>query len=214
MENNNDVPVRKILDILADCYPDAHCELNYRNPFELLIATILSAQSTDIQVNKVTAPLFEKYPTPADFLTLTEEELAAEIRGLGLFRNKSKNILKTCRLLVEQYNEEVPREREELEKLPGVGRKTASVVLSNAFNVPALAVDTHVHRVANRLGLANSKNTMDTERQLTSQIPREEWSITHHRIIWHGRRVCSARSPKCNTCALLSVCKYGKNRIE
>ncbi len=111
MENNNDVPVRKILDILADCYPDAHCELNYRNPFELLIATILSAQSTDIQVNKVTAPLFEKYPTPADFLTLTEEELAAEIRGLGLFRNKSKNILKTCRLLVEQYNEEVPRER-------------------------------------------------------------------------------------------------------
>ncbi len=113
MENNNDVPVQKILDILADCYPDAHCELNYRNPFELLIATILSAQSTDIQVNKVTAPLFEKYPTPADFLTLTEEELAAEIRGLGLFRNKSKNILKTCRLLVEQYNEEVPREREE-----------------------------------------------------------------------------------------------------
>lgn len=214
MENNNDVPVRKILDILADCYPDAHCELNYRNPFELLIATILSAQSTDIQVNKVTAPLFEKYPTPADFLTLTEEELAAEIRGLGLFRNKSKNILKTCRLLVEQYNEEVPREREELEKLSGVGRKTASVVLSNAFNVPALAVDTHVHRVANRLGLANSKSTMDTERQLTSQIPREEWSITHHRIIWHGRRVCSARSPKCNTCALLSVCKYGKNRIE
>ncbi len=214
MENKNEVPVREILDILADCYPDAHCELNYRNPFELLIATILSAQSTDAQVNKVTAQLFEKYPTPYHFLTLTEEELAFEIRSLGLFRNKSKNILKTCRLLVEEYNGEVPSEREALEKLPGVGRKTASVVLSNAFNVPALAVDTHVHRVANRIGLANSKNTMETERQLTSQIPREEWSITHHRIIWHGRRVCSARNPKCNVCALLPVCKYGKNRIE
>lgn len=214
MENKDEVPVREILDILADCYPDAHCELNYRNPFELLIATILSAQSTDAQVNKVTAQLFEKYPTPYHFLTLTEEELAFEIRSLGLFRNKSKNILKTCRLLVEEYNGEVPSEREALEKLPGVGRKTASVVLSNAFNVPALAVDTHVHRVANRIGLANSKNTMETERQLTSQIPREEWSITHHRIIWHGRRVCSARNPKCNVCALLPVCKYGKNRIE
>ena len=214
MENKNEVPVREILDIRADCYPDAHCELNYRNPFELLIATILSAQSTDAQVNKVTAQLFEKYPTPYHFLTLTEEELAFEIRSLGLFRNKSKNILKTCRLLVEEYNGEVPSEREALEKLPGVGRKTASVVLSNAFNVPALAVDTHVHRVANRIGLANSKNTMETERQLTSQIPREEWSITHHRIIWHGRRVCSARNPKCNVCALLPVCKYGKNRIE
>lgn len=208
------VPIRKILDILAENYPDAHCELDYRNPFELLIATILSAQSTDKQVNKVTARLFEKYPSPHDFLDLTEEEVAAEIRGLGLFRNKSKHILQTCRLLVEQYNGEVPTERAELEKLPGVGRKTASVVLSNAFDVPALAVDTHVHRVANRLGLADSKDTLETERQLTRRIPRDEWSITHHRIIWHGRRVCSARNPKCNICDLLSVCWYGKNNMK
>jgi endonuclease-3 len=176
-------------------YPDAHCELNYRNPFELLIATILSAQSTDRQVNKVTARLFEAYPTPADFLKLTEEELAEHIRGLGLFRNKSKHILETCRILVNDFDGQVPNKREQLEKLPGVGRKTANVVLSNAFQVPAFAVDTHVHRVANRLALADSKTPLETEKQLMKRVPRSEWSDTHHRIIWHGRRICSARNP-------------------
>jgi endonuclease-3 len=206
------VPTRKILDILAEMYPDAHCELVYRNPFELLIATILSAQSTDQQVNKVTKNLFARFPTPQDFLTLTEEELAEHIRGLGLFRNKSKNILQTCRILVEQYGGKVPREREKLEALPGVGRKTANVVLSNAFGIPALAVDTHVHRVANRLALADSDNPLETERQLMKRVPRDEWSITHHRIIWHGRRVCSARNPKCGVCDLLPYCWYGKQQ--
>ncbi|SFI57454.1 endonuclease III [Thermoflavimicrobium dichotomicum] len=204
------VPTRKILDTLAQMYPDAHCELNFRNPFELLIATILSAQSTDRQVNKVTEGLFQKYPTPESFLQLTEEELAEHIRGLGLFRNKSKNILKTCRILVEQYGGQVPQQREQLEKLPGVGRKTANVVLSNAFGIPALAVDTHVHRVANRLALANSKTPLETEQQLMKKVPRAEWSDTHHRIIWHGRRVCSARNPKCTICHLLPYCWYGK----
>jgi endonuclease-3 len=206
------VPVRKILETLAKMYPDAHCELVFRNPFELLIATILSAQSTDRQVNKVTEDLFAKFPTPYHFLELTEEELAEHIRGLGLFRNKSKNILETCRILVEQYNGEVPKEREKLEALPGVGRKTANVVLNNAFGVPALAVDTHVHRVANRLALADSDNPLETERQLMKRVPRNEWGITHHRIIWHGRRVCSAGQPRCEICNLLPYCWYGKNR--
>lgn len=210
-KENGRIPTRKILDILASMYPDAHCELNFRNPFELLIATILSAQSTDRQVNKVTERLFARYPTPWDFLPLSEEELAEEIRGLGLYRNKSKNILQTCRILVEQYQGEVPAEREALEKLPGVGRKTANVVLSNAFGVPALAVDTHVQRVSNRLGLADSKNPLETEKQLTEKIPREEWSITHHRLIWHGRRICSARNPKCEICDLAPYCRFVKN---
>jgi len=204
------VPTRKILDTLAELYPDAHCELDYRNPFELLIATILSAQSTDRQVNKVTQNLFARFPTPESFLTLTEEELAEHIRGLGLFRNKSKNILETCRILVEKYGGEVPQEREKLEALPGVGRKTANVVLSNAFGIPALAVDTHVHRVSNRLALADSTTPLETEKQLMKRVPRAEWSDTHHRIIWHGRRVCSARNPKCHQCALLPHCWYGK----
>ena len=208
------VQTRKILEHLADMYPDAHCELNFNNPFELLIATILSAQSTDKQVNKITKSLFAKFPTPYDFTELTEEELAEHIRGIGLFRNKSKNILQTCRILIEQYQGEVPQERKKLEALPGVGRKTANVVLSNAFGVPALAVDTHVHRVANRLALADSKTPLETERQLTRKIPRNLWSITHHRLIWHGRRCCTARNPKCEICDLYPYCWYGKNKEE
>nr|WP_258567792.1 endonuclease III [Paenactinomyces guangxiensis] len=202
------------MDTLAVMYPDAHCELDYRNPFELLIATILSAQSTDRQVNKVTKDLFAKHPTPESFLQLTEDELAEYIRGLGLFRNKSKNILKTCRILVEEYNGEVPKKRELLEKLPGVGRKTANVVLSNAFGIPALAVDTHVQRVSNRLALADSENPLETERQLMKKVPRAEWSDTHHRLIWHGRRICIARKPKCSLCDLLPYCWYGKNETN
>ncbi|MDQ0418923.1 endonuclease-3 [Croceifilum oryzae] len=208
------VPTKKILSTLGFMYPDAHCELDYRNPFELLIATILSAQSTDRQVNIVTKSLFEKYPTPFDIANLTAVELAEEIRMLGLFRNKSKNILQTCQILVERYQGEVPNDRAKLEELPGVGRKTANVVLSNAFGVPALAVDTHVQRVANRLALADSENVLETERQLMRRVPRAEWTDTHHRIIWHGRRVCSARSPKCSSCQLLEFCWYGKNNTK
>ncbi|TCS92849.1 endonuclease III [Hazenella coriacea] len=205
------VATRKILDSLAEMYPDAHCELDFRNPFELLIATILSAQSTDRQVNKVTKGLFEKFPTPQAILTITVEELADHIRGLGLFRNKSKNIMKTCEILVDKYDGEVPQNRKDLEALPGVGRKTANVVLSNAFGVPALAVDTHVQRVSNRLALADSENPLEVERQLMKKVPRAEWSDTHHQLIWHGRRICSARNPKCSNCDLLSYCWYGKN---
>lgn len=206
------VPTKKILSTLEEMYPDAHCELNYRNPFELLIATILSAQTTDRQVNIVTGGLFAKYQTPEDFLKLTEEELAAEIRGIGLYRNKSKNILKTCQLLVSKYGGQVPNDREKLESLPGVGRKTANVVLSNAFSVPALAVDTHVQRVSNRLALADSKNPLETEKQLMKKVPKYKWIDTHHQLIWHGRRICHARNPKCEQCHLLTYCWYGKNQ--
>lgn len=206
------VSTRKILDTLAKMYPDAHCELNFKNPFELLIATILSAQSTDKQVNIVTKSLFEKLPAPENYVSLTEEELATEIRGLGLYRNKSRNILLTCKILVDQYDGQVPQTRKQLEELPGVGRKTANVVLSNAFGVPALAVDTHVQRVSNRLALADSKNPLETEKQLNRKVPRKEWTDTHHRLIWHGRRVCTARNPKCHQCELLSYCWFGKNQ--
>lgn len=198
----------KITKKLREMYPEAQCELCFQNPFELLIATILSAQSTDRQVNKVTKGLFERFPTPFDFLKLTEESLAEHIRGLGLFRNKSKSILKTCQILVEQYGGQVPQTREELEQLPGVGRKTANVVLSNAFGVPALAVDTHVYRVANRLNLAKAKNVWETEQQLIDQIPESSWIDLHHQLIWHGRRLCHARNPKCAECILSENCEF------
>lgn len=204
------VPTKRILQTLQELYPDAHCELNYRNPFELLIATILSAQSTDRQVNRLTHHLFALFPTPEAFLTLSADELAEHIRGLGLYRNKSKNILATCQILIEQYGGEVPKDREQLEALPGVGRKTANVVLSNAFGVPALAVDTHVHRVANRLALADSVKPLETERQLCRRVPKKDWSDTHHQLIWHGRRLCTARRPKCEQCKLSSLCWYYK----
>jgi endonuclease III len=208
------VQTSKILETLAKMYPDAHCELEFDTPVQLLIATILSAQSTDVQVNKVTKGLFARYPTAEAMLTLSTIELAEEIRGLGLFRNKSKHIRQTCKILVEEYNGEVPIKRSQLEALPGVGRKTASVVLSNAFDIPALAVDTHVQRVSNRLALVDSGNPMETERQLTKKVPRSNWTDTHHRLIWHGRRICIARSPKCTECDLLSYCWYGRINID
>ncbi|RNB52544.1 endonuclease III [Brevibacillus gelatini] len=202
------VPVADILDTLQQMYPDAHCELNYTTPFELLIATILSAQCTDKRVNEITEPMFKQLNRPEHYLHLTQEEMEEHIKGLGLYKNKSKNILETCRILYEKYNGEVPQTHAELEALPGVGRKTANVVLSNAFGIPAIAVDTHVFRVGNRLGLAKSDNVDEVERQLMKRIPREKWSDAHHWLIWHGRRVCTARNPKCDQCPLQSMCKY------
>jgi endonuclease III len=208
------VPVEQILDTLYQMYPDAHCELNYTTPFELLIATILSAQCTDKRVNEITGPLFQKFNKPEHFIDLTQEELEEHIKGLGLYKNKSKNILETCRILYEKYNGEVPQTHAELEALPGVGRKTANVVLSNAFGVPAIAVDTHVFRVANRLGLAKSDNVDEVERQLMKRIPREKWSDAHHWLIWHGRRVCSARNPQCGSCPLREMCRHAQTEAK
>jgi endonuclease-3 len=197
---------REILNILEQQYKGTTTALEYKNKFELLIATILSAQTTDMQVNKITKKLFAKYPTPQEIFNLTAEELAEEIKGCGLYRNKAKNILAAVRILLEKYNGEVPANREALMSLPGVGRKTANVMLANAFGIPALGVDTHVFRVANRLGLVNAKTPYDVEEQLVAQIPREKWGEAHHWLIWHGRRICRAQKPLCNECPLKELC--------
>jgi endonuclease III len=197
----------KIIDILEETYPDAHCELVHTSAFELLIATVLSAQTTDKKVNQVTEKLFTKYNTPEAFAKLEPEELEKEIREIGLYKNKAKNIIALCNMLIEEYNSQVPGTMEELVKLPGVGRKTANVVLSNAFGVPAIAVDTHVFRVSNKIGLAKAKDVTDTEEQLMKNIPRDRWSKAHHLLIFHGRRTCAARKPNCSECTVNAYCK-------
>ncbi|MBU5488912.1 endonuclease III [Clostridium sp. MSJ-8] len=199
---------KKILDILKETYPDAKCELNYKTPFQLLIATVLSAQTTDKKVNKVTEVLFDKYPDLEAFLTLDNEQLEDIIKELGLYKNKSKNIIMLCNRLHQCFNDTVPDNMEDLITLAGVGRKTANVVLSNAFGVPSIAVDTHVFRVANRLELASSDNVNEVEEQLKKELPKKEWSHTHHLLIFHGRRCCIARKPKCSECSLKSLCHY------
>jgi endonuclease-3 len=199
---------KEVLDILENTYPDAECELIHSNPFELLLATVLSAQTTDKKVNQVTEKLFKKYKTPEDFASLSQEVLEKEIKEIGLYRNKAKNIIALSKMLIEEYGGKVPDSKEELVKLPGVGRKTANVVVSNAFGVPAIAVDTHVFRVSNRIGLAHSEDVVGTEEQLMKGIPKERWTKAHHLIIFHGRRTCAARKPKCEECSIASYCKH------
>lgn len=182
--------------------------LNFTNPFELLVATILSAQSTDKRVNLITPALFEKYPSPLAMGALTEEKLAEEINSIGLYRNKSKSIIKTCHMLLEKYGGIVPSSREQLMTLPGVGRKTANVVLCNAFHKPAFAVDTHVFRVTNRLGFAHTEKVEEVEKQVTEVIPENQWCDAHHWFIWHGRNLCKARNPLCKTCFLNDICPW------
>ena len=196
------------LRLLAAQHPDARPELDFTNPYELLIATILSAQCTDKQVNKVTPALFAAYPTPADMAKAEPKEIEPFIRSCGFYHNKAKNIVLACRDIAEKFNGAVPDTRAEMESLAGVGRKTANVVLSNAFGVPAIAVDTHVFRVSNRIGLASASNVEETERQLMQNIPEEQWSIAHHWLIFHGRRVCKAQNPKCGECMLSALCVY------
>lgn len=197
-----------VLDKLKEIYPEAKCELVHSNNFELLIATVLSAQSTDKKVNEITKKLFKKYKTPEDFVSLSNEELEGEIREIGLYRNKTKNILAMCEKIIKDFAGEVPGNTEDLMSLPGVGRKTANVVLSNGFGVPAIAVDTHVFRVSNRIGLAKSEKIEETEKQLMNAIPKNMWSLSHHLLIWHGRRICHARKPKCEICLINELCDY------
>ncbi len=199
---------RKIMELLDKEYPEAETELIYTTSFELLIATILSAQTTDKQVNKVTASLFMKYNKPEDFHQLEEEILQKEINSIGLYRNKSKYIIKTSKILLEDFNGEIPDNRKDLMKLPGVGRKTANVVLSCAFNKNAIAVDTHVFRVANRLGIVKSDKVYQVEEQLMEEVPEKKWSDMHHWLIFHGRRVCKAQNPDCQNCVLTLYCSY------
>lgn len=211
----NKTKMRYILDEIGKMFPDAHCELNHRNPFELTVAVLLSAQCTDETVNKVTATLFEKYTKPEDYLNVPLEELENDIRRIGLFRNKAANIQKLCRILIDKYDGEVPESHEGLTELPGVGRKTANVVMSNAFGVPAIAVDTHVERVSKRLGVAKPDDSvLEVEKKLMKLVPRDEWTLTHHRIIFFGRYHCKAQNPKCEVCPLLDVCPEGKRRMK
>lgn len=206
--------IREILDLLAAAYPEARTALEFSNPFELLIATILSAQATDAQVNKVTKRLFARYKTPRDMAALTPEELAEEIKGCGLYRHKSANIIATCRILCEKYEGQVPETLEELTELPGVGRKTAGVVRINAFGRPAMPVDTHVFRVANRLGLVRAGNVKQAETQLRQAIPPDLWGPAHHWLIVHGRQVCRARSPRCSQCVLSHRCQFCSRKTD
>lgn len=202
--------VNEILDILEETFPDAECELNYKTPFELLIATILSAQCTDVRVNIITSELFKKYNTPYDFANLEIEKLENMIRSCGLYKSKSQKIISTSKDIIEKYNGEVPRSLDELTKLAGVGRKTANVVLSNAFGEDTIAVDTHVFRVANRIGIVKTTNPEKTEFELMKAIPKSRWSRAHHLLIFHGRRICKARNPECSKCPIKEYCNYYK----
>ncbi|MDQ0889064.1 endonuclease-3 [Paenibacillus sp. V4I9] len=207
--------VRHILDTIGELFPDAHCELRHSNPFELTIAVLLSAQCTDEIVNKVTLDLFQKYKRPEDYLAVPLTELEQDIRRIGLFRNKASNIQKLCQLLLDKFEGEIPEKHEHLVELPGVGRKTANVVVSNAFGVPAIAVDTHVERVSKRLGLVGwDDSVLEVEKKLMKKVPRKEWTQTHHRLIFFGRYHCKAQNPQCTICPLLDSCREGKKRMK
>ena len=205
---------RLILEQLTQTYPQAECELEYDNPFHLLVSVILSAQCTDKRVNEVTKELFKVYDTPEDFANADIDTLQRLIFSCGFYRNKSANIIAAARDIVARFNGKVPSSFDELLTLKGVGRKTANVVLSNAFGVPALAVDTHVFRVANRLKLTDSKDVLTSERQLMALIPAEDWSSAHHWLIWHGRLFCKARKPDCQRCKLHELCLSEENSYK
>jgi len=203
-----------ILETLGQMFPNATVELNHRNHFELLVAVVLSAQTTDVAVNKVTPALFDKYPTPYELSQANEKDIEKYIKTIGLYRNKAKNIKALSKAIIEKFGSEVPSKRDELESLPGVGRKTANVVLSNAFHIPALAVDTHVARVSVRLGFAKIGDSVLTiENKLMRKIPKDKWQQAHHQFIFFGRYHCLARNPKCSACPLFEVCKF-KDKYE
>lgn len=192
--------------ILAETYPDAHCELNFDGPFQLLVATVLSAQTTDVRVNMVTPALFARYPTPEDMAAADPQELEKLIQSTGFFRSKAKNLIGLAIGLRDRFGGEVPRTLEELITLPGVGRKTANVVLGNAFGVPGITVDTHFGRLARRFGWTDETDPVKVEHEVAELIPRKEWTILSHRMIWHGRRICHARRPACGVCPLAALC--------
>ena len=204
----NKEKTKRVRDYFEELYPDAHCELNHRNVFELLVAVMLSAQTTDKKVNQVTPGLFEKYPKVSDLANAPLEELQDQIKVIGLYRNKAKNLKAMAQELVENYQGEVPCTRKELESLPGVGRKTTNVVLSVGFDEPAFAVDTHVERISKRLGFAKKEDTVnDVERKVCRSIPRDRWNKAHHQFIFFGRYFCKAQNPNCKECHLYDMCK-------
>ncbi|MDY6987531.1 MAG: endonuclease III [Thermodesulfobacteriota bacterium] len=201
--------IKKILEILRSTYPDVKTALHHRTPLEMLIATILSAQCTDVRVNEVTKTLFKKLRTAKDFAEVPLAELEEMVRPTGFFRNKAKSIKGCCTMLVDHYEGKVPKTMEELVKLPGVARKTANVVLGSSFGIPGVVVDTHVRRLSQRIGLTREKDPVKIEFDLMALIPKEDWIAFSHQMIWHGRRLCPARKPKCPECPLLKLCDYG-----
>jgi len=202
--------IEKVLEILEETYKDTTTALNYQTPFQLLVSTMLAAQSTDVRVNIVTKDFFAKYPDAKSMSQLNVDEIIEWIKTVGLYKTKAKNLAATCKILSEKYKDDIPGTREELVKLPGVGRKTANVVLSVAKGIPAIAVDTHVFRLSNRIGLARAKDVLSTEKQLMKNIPKEKWSEAHHWLIWHGRKICKARKPLCDVCPIIQYCSYFK----
>jgi endonuclease-3 len=201
--------------ILAETYPDAHCELDFTSPLELLVATILSAQTTDVRVNIVTPTLFAKYRTAADYASADRAEMELMIQSTGFFRAKTNALIGLGQALIERYDGEVPGRLKDLVTLPGVGRKTANVVLGNAFGVPGITVDTHFGRLARRFGWTVEDDPEKVEAEVGRLIPRREWTLLSHRLIWHGRRVCHARRPACGACPLAALCpSYGVGEID
>ena len=202
-----EIEIKEILDRLEEQYPDAGCALDHRNVFELLIAVVLSAQTTDVSVNKVTPALFEAYPDAAALAEASEEDLQEKLRRIGMYKTKARNIRNLSVQLVEKYDGQVPEDQKLLEELPGVGRKTANVVMGVGFGHQRIAVDTHVFRLANRMGLVNAKDVLKTELALMEVLPESRWLEAHHSLIFHGRRCCAARNPKCSECPVEHLCK-------
>ncbi|MDY3007375.1 endonuclease III [Anaerococcus porci] len=205
--------ISKVIDILNQLYPNLDKSfLDFTTPFELLVATILSAQCTDVRVNKVTKYMFKIANKAEDFANMNIKDIEDLIKTCGLYKNKAKNIKNASIMLLREFDGKVPDTMEDLIKLPGVGRKTANVVMANAFNKDTIAVDTHVQRVSNRIGLANSKNVLNTEKDLMKNLPKDRWSILHHQIIAHGRKICKARNPLCHECDIRVLCEYYKEK--
>lgn len=204
--------IAELIEEMRKLYPEAECALVHEDRFQLLIAVVLSAQTTDKSVNQVTPALFGRYPDAAALASAQAEDLEEILKRIGMYRTKAKNIIALSKMLMEKHGGQVPGDYDLLTELPGVGRKTANVVLSVGFGEPRIAVDTHVFRLANRIGITAEKNVLDTELSLMKAIPREHWIMMHHALIWHGRQVCSARNPKCSECAIESLCR--KNNVE
>ena len=204
--------IKAILKELGRLYPQARCTLNFTNPLELLVATVLSAQCTDERVNQITPSLFKKYPSAGHYAAAPQEDLEQDIFASGFYKQKARSLKGICRALVERHGGQVPGDLEELVKLPGIGRKTANVILGNAFGTPGIVVDTHVGRVAQRLGLTRQKDPVKIEFDLMALVPRERWTRFSHELIFHGREICTAKSPRCPECALLPHCDYGRAR--
>lgn len=208
-KQSNQEKVKEMINVLSKTIPDSKIALKFSNPFELLIATILSAQCTDVKVNQVTADLFKKYRFVKDYAEVNLTELEEDIRSTGFYRNKAKSLQKCCRELVARFGGKVPQTLEELVTLPGVGRKTANVILGNAFGVPGIVVDTHVQRVSQRIGLTKNEDPVKIEFDLMEIVPQEEWSHLSNLLIWHGRKTCIARKPLCQACPIRKLCEYG-----